>query len=147
MQIWEIAPNLYQSPTPRSPEDARFEDQDGRSVDVDALIDLEGKVDPNVNQEELGELYLYWPIEDGDMPDEQFVRSLAKFLSGLLDAGYRVLVHCNRGLNRASLVTGRTLIERGMDPQEVVELLRERRSPDVLHNPVFRDWLLSERSS
>ena len=147
MKIWEIAPNLYQSPTPRSPEDARFEDQDGRSVDIDALIDLEGKIDPSVNQEELGELYLYWPIEDGGMPNEQFVRSLAKFLSGLLDAGYRVLVHCNAGLNRASLVTGRTLIERGMDPQEVVDLLRERRSPDVLHNQVFRDWLLSERAS
>ena len=42
-------------------------------------------------------------------------------------------------------MTGRTLIERGMDPQEVVDLLRERRSPDVLHNRVFLDWLLSER--
>ncbi len=72
---------------------------------------------------------------------------MARFISGLMDAGYRVLVHCNQGLNRASLVTGRTLIERGMAPRDAVDLLRERRSPDVLFNERFREWLLHESAS
>lgn len=146
MDVWELVPGLYQSPTPRSAEDERFRDQDGNQVDINAIVDLEGDVDPNIDQEEIGDLYLYWPIEDGPLPDETTVRSLATFISGLMDAGYRVLVHCNQGLNRASLVTGRTLIERGVEPQEAVDLLRKRRSPDVLFNEGFLKWLLAESS-
>lgn len=145
MRIWEIAPGLYQSVTPVDRDDSTFTDQDGRPVEISAVVDLEGSIDPNVPLEELGDVYLYWPIEDKPkMVDQDTVRATARFVSGLMDAGHRVLVHCHSGLNRASLISGRALVHRGMGPKEAIELLRLRRSPDVFNNEVFERWLLKE---
>jgi protein-tyrosine phosphatase len=145
LRIYEIVPGLYQSLTPLERDDREFNDQEGRTVDISAVVDLEGSIDPNIPLEELGDVYVYWPIEDKPkMVDEDTVRATARYISGLMDAGHRVLIHCHSGLNRASLLSGRTLIRRGMDPKEAVDLIRERRSPDVLHNEVFERWLLDE---
>ena len=145
MRVYEIVPGLYQSLTPLERDDREFNDQEGRTVDITAVVDLEGSIDPNIPLEELGDVYVYWPIEDKPkMVDEDTVRATARYISGLMEAGHRVLIHCHSGLNRASLLSGRTLIRRGMDPKEAVDLIRERRSPDVLHNEVFERWLLDE---
>ncbi|HEX2026221.1 MAG TPA: dual specificity protein phosphatase [Actinomycetota bacterium] len=145
MRVYEIVPGLYQSLTPLERDDREFNDQDGKRVDITAVLDLEGTIDPNIPLEELGDVYVYWPIEDKPkMVDQDTVRATARYISGLMDAGHRVLIHCHSGLNRASLLSGRTLIHRGMEPKEAVELIRERRSPDVLSNEVFERWLLEE---
>ena len=145
MRVYEIVPGLYQSLTPLERDDREFNDQEGRTVDITAVVDLEGSIDPNIPLEELGDVYVYWPIEDKPkMVDEDTVRATARYISGLMEAGHRVLIHCHSGLNRASLLSGRTLIRRGMDPKEAVDLIRQRRSPDVLHNEVFERWLLEE---
>ena len=146
MRVWEIAPGLYQSRTPTTPQDVEFRDQDGDSVEITAVIDLEGNIDPNVPQKKIGGVYVYWPIldEEGRLPNRTVLRGLASFIGDLMDAGHKVLVHCHSGMNRASLVTGLTLVARGMAPEEAVERLRERRHPDVLSNRTFRDWLLTE---
>jgi hypothetical protein len=146
MEVHEIIPGLYQSPTPVTPEDADFTDPEGKPVDIRCIVDLEGGIDPVVPQGELADVYLYWPILDGPLPDEPTLRVMARFVSGLLDCGYQVLVHCKAGKNRASLLTGRVLIERGVEPEEAVRLLRERRAADVLRNRAFLDWLLREGS-
>jgi protein tyrosine phosphatase (PTP) superfamily phosphohydrolase (DUF442 family) len=142
VRVYEIIPGLYQSPTPT---EHVFTDGDGHQVDINALIDLEGDIDPVVPQRKIGDVYVYWPIEDAELHDALTVRGLAAFISGLVDAGYRVLVHCKAGMNRASLVIGRVLIHRGMEPEEAVALLEERRDPEVLSNAAFREWLLGER--
>jgi protein-tyrosine phosphatase len=146
MRVWEIAPGLYQSRTPTRPEDVHFRDQDGTSVKITAVIDLEGDIDPNVPQKRIGDLYVYWPILDheGRMPNETVLRGLAGFISGLMDAGHKVLVHCHSGMNRASLVSGLTLVAKGMTSEEAVDTLRERRDPNVLNNETFLRWLLTE---
>jgi protein-tyrosine phosphatase len=145
VRVYEIVPGLYQSLTPLDRDDREFNDQEGRTVDITAVVDLEGSIDPNIPLEELGDVYVYWPIEDKPkMVDEDTVRATARYISGLMEAGHRVLIHCHSGLNRASLLSGRTLIRRGMDPKEAVDLIRQRRSPDVLHNEVFERWLLEE---
>jgi protein-tyrosine phosphatase len=145
VRVYEIVPGLLQSVTPMEPDDRTFTDQDGRPVKVTAVVDLEGTIDPNIPLEEIGDVYLYWPIEDKPrMVDQDTVRSIARFVVGLVDAGHQVLVHCHSGLNRASLITGRALVARGMDAKDAVELLRERRSPECLNNRVFHDWLLGE---
>jgi protein-tyrosine phosphatase len=145
VRVYEIVPGLFQSVTPLDQDDRTFTDQNGRPVKVTAVVDLEGTIDPNIPLEEIGDLYLYWPIEDKlRMVDEQTVRSIAQFVTRLLDAGHRILVHCHSGLNRASLITGRALVARGMDPKDAIELLRDRRSPECLNNRVFHDWLLGE---
>jgi hypothetical protein len=79
MRVYEIAPGLYQSPTP---DERIFTDGDGHQVDINALIDLEGDIDPVVPQRKIGDVYLYWPIEDGELKDPLTVRSVARFISG-----------------------------------------------------------------
>ncbi|WP_099021220.1 protein-tyrosine phosphatase family protein [Mycolicibacterium palauense] len=49
-----------------------------------------------------------------------------------------VLVHCQAGLNRSSLVTARALyMQGGMSGADIVAHLRNVRSPAVLCNPAF----------
>ena len=52
------------------------------------------------------------------------------------------LVHCQAGLNRSGLVAGVALVLEGRTPQEAINLLRESRSPAVLCNKTFEQWLL-----
>lgn len=52
-----------------------------------------------------------------------------------------VLVHCQAGLNRSSLVVVGALILRGMTPDEAIALVREKRSPYCLCNPEFERYL------
>lgn len=57
----------------------------------------------------------------------------------------KVLVHCQAGINRSSLVSGLALILSGVveTGQEAIDLIREKRSPEALSNPVFREYLRS----
>jgi hypothetical protein len=55
-----------------------------------------------------------------------------------------VLVHCQAGLNRSSLVVARALMLDGMSADEAIRLLREKRSPAVLCNPAFEAWLRAQ---
>lgn len=54
-----------------------------------------------------------------------------------------VLVHCQAGLNRSSLVAARALMLDGATADEAIGLIRERRSPVCLCNPSFESWLRS----
>lgn len=51
------------------------------------------------------------------------------------------LVKCQAGLNRSGLVTALALIKTGKTPCEAIDLLREKRSPLVLCNETFENWL------
>ncbi len=53
-----------------------------------------------------------------------------------------VLVHCQAGLNRSSVVVGAALVMMGeMTGPEAVAYIREVRSPACLCNPAFEKWL------
>jgi protein-tyrosine phosphatase len=56
-----------------------------------------------------------------------------------------VLVRCQAGLNRSSLVVAAALVRAGdvANGREAVELMREKRSPAVLCNPSFEKWVLA----
>lgn len=57
-----------------------------------------------------------------------------------------IVVHnCQAGLNRSSLVVASALILGGAAPSEAIALIREKRSPACLCNPVFEAWLLDQR--
>jgi protein-tyrosine phosphatase len=55
-----------------------------------------------------------------------------------------VLVHCQAGLNRSSLVTAMALMLGGMTAEAAIALLREKRSPACLCNPAFERWLRTQ---
>jgi len=52
-----------------------------------------------------------------------------------------VLVHCQAGLNRSSLVACSALMLNGLTADEAIVLVREKRSPVCLCNPAFERWL------
>lgn len=53
------------------------------------------------------------------------------------------LVHCQAGLNRSGLVAARALMLDGMTGAGAVALLRSKRSPAVLCNASFEEWLVA----
>jgi hypothetical protein len=71
------------------------------------------------------------------------VDSLAQTVASRWEAGDRVLVRCQGGLNRSSLVVARALVLLGLSPAQAVTLIRSRRSADCLNNKSFVRWLLA----
>ncbi|MFA4971434.1 MAG: hypothetical protein WC683_02390 [bacterium] len=78
--------------------------------------------------------------------DKQVVQSAAYLVRQALDRNMRVLVTCHAGLNRSALVAGLALRLPGrgrstpscMNGDEVVHLLKSRRDPNALMNPLFQ---------
>jgi protein-tyrosine phosphatase len=62
----------------------------------------------------------------------------------LVSQGKKVLVHCQAGLNRSGVVTALALINLGYTPTAAIELMREKRSPLVLCNEAFENWVLDQ---
>lgn len=79
----------------------------------------------------------------GEVPDEETLHETARMVNRYLDVG-KTLVHCQAGLNRSNLVAGLALVQQGLAPVEAISLLREKRSPMVLCNRVFEEWLLEQ---
>ena len=99
------------------------------------------KFGPNTEHREV-EMY-----DSGDVPDVDQMNELADWVNAAHDAGGKVLVHCQAGLNRSNLITALALIKNGMPPDEAIALLREKRSPLVLCNAAFETWLLYQGES
>ena len=74
-----------------------------------------------------------------DQPAGQ-VGLLAAWVNSCRESG-PVLVHCEAGLNRSSLVAARALMLGGMTADEAIGLIREKRSPACLCNPAFEAHL------
>jgi protein-tyrosine phosphatase len=61
-----------------------------------------------------------------------------------LRQGHTVLVHCQAGLNRSNLIAALALMRlTGCDAAAAIALLREKRSPLVLCNEAFEQYLLA----
>ncbi len=75
-----------------------------------------------------------------DAVDREQVIGIAEWVNVCRADGV-TLVHCQAGLNRSSLVAGLALVLGGWTPEKVIAKLRAKRSPAVLCNPVFEQWL------
>ena len=79
------------------------------------------------------------PFVDGvDIPDD--VEALAELVNRWRSEG-KTLVHCEGGRNRSGLVIALALMRDGYTFDDAVELLRAKRSREVLFNGHFCDWL------
>jgi len=89
-----------------------------------------------------GETYAF-EMYDGFKVDEKTLNSAVEVAAMELDNGKRVLVHCQAGLNRSSLVVVRLLMREGMSADDAIRMLREKRSDMVLCNLTFERYLRS----
>lgn len=78
------------------------------------------------------------PTEDTSLVDE-----IVPEIVEALEAGGNVLVHCQAGINRSNLVAALVLRQwKGLTSREAIDMLREKRSPLVLANWGFENYLL-----
>jgi len=109
---------------------------------IDTVIDLEGGIDHGVPTDANKFLYVYLPIQDGELPDLDRLHAVAKLGAELVRRGDRVLAHCGMGLNRSALMVALILRYLGMAAEDCVKRCQDRR-PGALYNKIFADYLLS----
>lgn len=82
-------------------------------------------------------------ILDGDLSDFDWVEMRNLVLAAHSDwkSGKRVLIRCQAGINRSSLVMALVLIREGFSARKAIELMRQKRGQAVLANRHFVEWL------
>lgn len=94
MEVFQILDEgLYQS--------GGLVDHSWRDLGITVVVDLEGNLDLTIPTEANSIIYVYYPIDDGPLPDVAVIRHIAHFVSQMLDQGRKVLTHC---------VTGETMV-------------------------------------
>jgi protein-tyrosine phosphatase len=89
---------------------------------------------------ELKSYSLNW-LYDADEKPPKIVHAIAEWVAYCIADG-PTLLHCQAGLNRSSLVAVLALMLDGWDARGAINLLRNQRSPAVLCNPSFENYLL-----
>ncbi len=84
----------------------------------------------------------FFEVRMYDSEDQAFeqLEQIARWVNTCRETG-PVLVHCQAGLNRSSLVAARALMLSGKTADEAITLLRTQRSPACLCNPAFEEYL------
>ena len=80
------------------------------------------------------------PLEPWTIPQ---IEAVAEWVHQQWKAGDRVLIRCQAGMNRSSLVTALVLMRDGMNPEDAIELIRNKRSPYVFSNKHFLEYVES----
>jgi protein-tyrosine phosphatase len=109
---------------------------------IDTVIDLEGGLDLGVPTVPNQYLYVYFPIEDDQLPNLAKLHAVAALGAALVRVGHRVLSHCGMGYNRSALVAGLILRDFGLSGPDVVARIRARRQ-GALYNERFATYLES----
>ena len=81
-------------------------------------------------------------FDEASIPNEERLYALARCVNAYKRHGV-TLVHCQAGLNRSGLVSALALILDGKTPENAISMLRNKRSPAVLCNRAFEEWLLT----
>lgn len=94
-----------------------------------------------IGHEMRGEMY-HKMYDDSTIGVDPMVDDLARLVNTWRKQGKgQVLVHCQAGLNRSSLILARALMLDGMTADEAINLIREKRSPACLCNLTFEKYL------
>jgi len=90
-----------------------------------------------------GTILQEYRLYDGPNVNVEAVEEASDMVKAALDLNLDVLVHCQAGMNRSSLVVVRTLMKQGMTARDAIHLLRKNRHEEVLFNKEFEAWLIS----
>lgn len=140
--ISEIAPNLWQGGCP-SPRDTGNGTTPRIYLPRNCVHMVSLYLGPGFYKgwEQLASLLRIVAVDD-ESQNMSFVEGAAHWVAACRQTG-PVLVHCQAGLNRSSLVTARALMLDGMTAEAAIGLIREKRSPAALCNTAFEAHLLS----
>lgn len=116
-RVSEIAPWLYLGGMPWATWDLA-------GAGISLVVNLAANLSAHAGEKEgLAEAhgegrvgYLHWPLEDGDVPDQETLSLLVRIICDALDARRGVLVHCSAGVNRSAEFEGQDVIQRAVDP-------------------------------
>jgi len=87
-----------------------------------------------------------WPFRDDSHVDADAVEMLAESVASIVGRGHTVMVRCHWGFNRSGLVVARAIHRlTGEKPKQIIRGLRRTRSPHVLRNEAFADYVLARR--
>ena len=85
--------------------------------------------------------YGYYDSPKMDTIDLDSITQLVEIAYADWKAGKKVLVRCQAGLNRSSLIMALVLMKEGYDSNEAISLMRDKRSPLCLFNKVFEAYI------
>lgn len=71
------------------------------------------------------------------LPTDEELEQLVANIISYLKCDQRVLVHCIAGINRSSFIVGLVMLKLGYESDEVIRLIRTKRSKDCLSNTYF----------
>ncbi len=115
---------------------------------IRGVVDLRAEArDEEVALRRHGLELLHLPTLDHAAVAPEMLRSGVAFAARHLDAGGRVLIHCQHGIGRSGLLGLCVLVDRGMAPLAALELAKTRR-PKVSPSPAqYEAWMawLGER--
>jgi len=112
---------------------------------VRAVVDL--RVEDCDDERELtrhGVTFLHLPTEDHCAVSQPMLAQGVAFANRHLDAGQRVLVHCEHGIGRSATLALCVLVSRGLSPLVALDLAKSRRplvSPSPAQYEAWVQWL------
>jgi hypothetical protein len=136
----ELAHGLYQSGEPGTGWGPTADEITEAGIDV--IVNLYGRGHVPLQP---GMLFMLWLVYDGpELPSIDALHDMADYLTRLIASGKKVLIHCQAGLNRSSLLAALVLMRvQGLNGPQAMARIRERRSPDALCNTTFAAFLES----
>ncbi|MGI9282366.1 MAG: cyclin-dependent kinase inhibitor 3 family protein [Endozoicomonas sp.] len=90
-----------------------------------------------------GMQWFHLPIADDQGPTEVFASAWAAAgpqVHQLLDEGLSVAIHCKGGSGRTGLVAAQIMLERGMELDSSIKLIKEQR-PGAFSSPLQQDYI------
>lgn len=91
---------------------------------IDMVVNLWSRPDPELHAKS-GLVYLHWPIAGNVVP--HMSREYIRFISDHMSEGYKVLVHCEAGVNRSVWLVAKLLARyNDLSGNDALERVQER---------------------
>jgi len=121
-----------------------------RELRIKAIVDLRVEArDDAVALDGHGLAFLHLPTEDHCAVALPMLQEGVAFANRHLDAGERVLIHCEHGIGRSATLALCVLVSRGHEPLAALRLAKRRRallSPSPAQYEAWIEWLAAWRA-
>lgn len=143
-QAWftQITPQLWLGGAPTYQRDYNFLVRHH----INAVLNIRAeREDDTVFYEQHGFTHVRYPVPDVTVPDEATITEAVHWITGQVEAGRTILVHCAKGRGRsATLLAAYLMSQEGLTFDEANDLMRSKRPLTKLepkHRLVLESWL------